>query len=291
MKLFQHLLVSLALLAFAAIPVLATEEAASQGPKIDWIQGPDEITMGNNLATLQLPENFVFADGENTRRLMKAMHNGITDQEIGLVTPADENAHWYIIFEYDPMGYVKDDEADKIDAEGILNGIKENTEAQNEENKKAGLPGIHVIGWQEAPHYDKATHNLVWSILAKDDEGGEIINYNTRLLGREGVTSITLVVEPGQLESIKPELSRVLDSFHYKAGKRYGDFIAGKDKIAEVGLTALVAGGVGAAAAKTGLLGKIFGPLLLLLKKFWIVLAAAVGGLFSKVKSLFKRPE
>lgn len=291
MQFFQHLMLSVALVAFAVMPALAAGEGTSEGPKIKWVQGPLDVTLGENLATLQLPEQFVFADAEDTRHLMEAMHNTVTEQEIGLVTPADEHANWYILFEYDPMGYVKDDEADKIDAEAILNGIKENTEAQNEENKKAGLPGIHVVGWQDPPHYDKATHNLVWSLLARDDEGGEIINYNTRILGREGVTSVTLVVEPEHLEAIKPELSRVLDSYRYQEGKRYSDFIEGKDKIAAVGLTALVAGGVGAAAAKTGLLGKIFAPLLLLLKKFWIILAALVGGLFSRIKSFFKRSD
>lgn len=278
MKIVQQVMLCLVLLVFVCMPVLATEEETSDSIRINWEYGPKTVNLGNNLATLDLPEKYVFAGAKDSKTLMEYMGNPISDEEIGFVAPEDENKNWFVLFEYDPMGYVKDDEADKIDADGLLKSI---TEATAEVN-----PNLKILGWQEPPHYDKASNHLVWSILAEGREG-QVINYNTRLLGREGVTSVTLVAGPEELEAIKPELSRIIDHYEYKQGKRYTDFIAGKDRIAEVGLTALVAGGAGAAAAKSGLLAKIFGPLLLALKKFWIIILAVIGGLFAKLKSLF----
>jgi len=49
----------------------------------------------------------------------------------------------------------------------------------------------------------------------------------------------------------------LLTGFEFSTGNRYAEFRQG-DRIAAYGLTALVAGGVGAAAAKSGLLSKLW---------------------------------
>ena len=58
-------------------------------------------------------------------------------------------------------------------------------------------------------------------------------------------------------------------------GESYAEYRKG-DKVAEYGLTALIAGGTLAVAAKTGLLGKLIKPIIIgvvalgaVLKKFW----------------------
>jgi uncharacterized membrane-anchored protein len=60
--------------------------------------------------------------------------------------------------------------------------------------------------------------------------------------------------------------------------------------MAKIGLTALVAGGLGAAAAKAGLLAKLaltlkgFWVFLLVgMKKLWILVIAAISGLWNKL--------
>lgn len=256
-----------------------------------WIDGPATVTLGDDVATVKLPAGYRFADGETTRMLMEAMGNPSSNQEAGLIAPADENRNWFIIFEYDPVGYVEDDDKAEIDAAALLETISEATENANEYRRQAGHGELHVTGWYEQPNYDDASHNLQWALEAVDDQGGQIVNYNVRLLGRSGYMSVTLVTEPHLLTQDKPEVETVLANFGYVEGNRYGDFMSG-DKLAGYGLTALIAGGAGAAAAKLGLfavLGKFLAKAWKLVVVGIVALGAALkrifGGLFGRQKS------
>jgi uncharacterized membrane-anchored protein len=192
-----------------------------------------------------------------------------------------DNQNWMLLFEWKAEGYVKDDDKDKIDKDAILQSYKEGTEQANENRRKMGVPGLHVTGWFEEPHYDEATHNLVWALLAKDDNGEQTVNYNMRLLGRVGYMSVTLIDAPQSLPRSKPYVSQVLSDFSFKPGKTYAEFRSG-DKVAKYGLAALVAGGAGLAAAKLGLFG-ILVKFLAKAGKFLIVAAVAVLAFLKKI--------
>jgi uncharacterized membrane-anchored protein len=92
---------------------------------------------------------------------------------------------------------------------------------------------------------------------------------------------VDLVLSPTEVATTLPEFDTLLTGFEFTSGNRYAEFKAG-DKIAAYGLTALVAGGAGAALAKSGILAKfwkliVFGALAALaaLKK---VFSAIFGG-------------
>jgi len=87
-------------------------------------------------------------------------------------------------------GYVKDDE--KIDPDPLLESIRKGTEASNEQRKSRGWSTLTIVGWKLPPRYDTQDRRLEWAIDARSD-GGAVVNYNTRVLGRHGVTSVTLV--------------------------------------------------------------------------------------------------
>lgn len=88
------------------------------------------------------------------------------------------------------------------------------------------------------------------------------------------------------MEKVKSNLETIVSKYSYKEGKRYTDYIKG-DKVSEVGLTALIAGGAGAGAAKLGLFAKI----LLVFKKLWIFVLFGIGGIFKWIGRLFKRKQ
>ncbi len=247
-----------------------------------WIEGPATVTLGDDVATVKLPAGYRFADGETTRMLMEAMGNPPSDQEAGLIAPMDAEQNWFIVFEYDPVGYVEDEDKAEIDAAELFETISEATERANEYRRQAGHGELHVTGWYEEPRYDDASHNLQWALEAVDDAGGKIVNYNTRLLGRRGYMSVTLVTEPHLLAEDKPEVDTVLANFDYVEGNRYGDFMSG-DKLAGFGLTALIAGGAGAAAAKLGL----FAVLGKFLAKAWKLIVIGVVALGAALKRIF----
>jgi len=266
-------------LVLGATPTLADPE--EQGPKVSWVKGPSNIDLGKDIARLQLLEGFQFAGADDTRGILTRMGNRPNGSELGLVVPSAEDQDWFIVFEWQPVGYVKDDEKDKIDADALLKTIQEATEEGNAWRKENSIPALHVTGWAEPPRYDSETHNLVWATLSKNEAGHLGSNYNMRLLGRSGFVSAVLVESPDKLAASKVVAHSVIKGFSFKAGSSYSEWKAG-DKIAEYGLTALVAAGAGAAAVKFGLFA-LLAKFLAKSFKLILVLLAGLGASLLKM--------
>jgi len=265
-----------ALLALAA-PAGAAEQDEFKLSSLNWVKGPAKANM-KGIAGIDVPKDYMFVDGDGARKLMEAMGNFTSGSEVGLLAPT--GMVWFAIFRFSDDGYVKDDEKDKLNADKILRSIREGTEAGNKERKRRGWATMKVVGWQQAPAYNDATHNLEWAVIG-ESEGERVINYNTRILGRRGVMEVKLVVSSEDLEASLPPYKELLGKFDYKAGERYAEYKPG-DKVAKYGLSALVAGGAVAVAAKTGLLATI----VLFFKKAWklaIIGLIAVGAFVKRL--------
>lgn len=105
-----------------------------------------------------------------------------------------------------------------------------------------------------------------------------MINYNVQVLTRQGFVSFLLISDPNNLQRDKKKLhDEIIPTFKLKEGNRYEDFNEATDKVAEYGLTGLVLGGLGVAIAKK--VGILAG-LLLFLKKGWVLIVVAIGGLW-----------
>jgi uncharacterized membrane-anchored protein len=89
---------------------------------------------------------------------------------------------------------------------------------------------------------------------------------------------VTLVCEPDELTAMIAEQEKILTGFSYIEGQRYAEYRAG-DKIAEYGLTGLVAGGAAFALAKSGFFTKFAKPLII----GAIAMLAAVKKFFGKL--------
>lgn len=268
-------------LCFISVMMLSSFAFAEE-LQIDWVAGPSKPVMGDNLAEIDMPEGYIFAGAEDTKELMQYMGNPPTDLEVGLIAPDAENESWFLVFEYDPVGYVRDDDKDEIDADAIFKSYSEGTEAANKIREENGQPKIHLKEWVEKPFYDEATHNLTWAFLIEGEDGNNSVNYNTRVLGRHGYMSVTLVTDPAELEVAKVNSKQLMTAFRYTTGKDYLSFVKG-DKVAKYGLAALIAAGAGAAAVKTGLLA----VLLKYAKAIIVSIGAVIALLFNKIKALF----
>ena len=250
-------------------PETNAQDEASIAEKINWQQGPSLASL-SKWAEIRLPAGDVFAQGDDTRELMEAMGNVTSGDEVGFYAP--DGGGWFAVFEFNDVGYIRDDEKSELDADAMLKSIRQGTEQSNKIRRERGFPGLHIIGWETKPHYSEKTHNLEWATRAKDDNEELIINHNIRLLSRRGVMKVTLVVVPEQLASTLPVFQDRLQDLTFKSGQKYEEFIQG-DKVAKYGLTALVVGGATAVAVKTGLLKYIW--------KFLVLIAIAVSA-FSK---------
>ena len=263
-----------------AIGLLCSSGAGAQtSPQsekdINWTEGPGTANLGS-IAQIKIPEGFRFADAAGAKRFMELTQN-IPGGELGVILSPD--GHWFVTFEFNPTGYVKDDEKNSIDANGLIANIKSATERANEERKRRGWETMTIVGWQQPPRYDALTNHLTWGIHGRSEGGEESINHSVRLLGRGGVMQADLVLSPKRIDEAMPQLSTLLDGFSFKPGQRYAEYRAG-DKVAAYGLAALVAGGVGAAAAKSGLLVKLWKAIVV----GFLALVGAIRKMFGKKK-------
>jgi uncharacterized membrane-anchored protein len=240
---------------------------------VNWQKGPSVGDLGTT-AQVKVPEGYLFVGAKDTRTIMEANHNPITGREMGFVAPAGEE--WFAVFEFDDVGYVKDDEKDSLDANALLQSIKDGTAHGNEERIKRGWPTMTILGWQTPPRYNDITHNLEWAINA-ESAGAPVINHNTRVLGRGGVMEVTLVTDPTTLAETLPKFKAMLEGFQFRQGHKYAEFRAG-DKTAAYGLTGLIVGGGAAVALKSGAF-----------KGLWKIIAAGAAGVAALAKKLFSR--
>ena len=248
------------------------------------LEGPATAQLGG-IAEIMVPVGHVFFDGKTTREMMEASGEPVGGNEVGFLSPT--NRGWAVYFQYNDSGYVKDDDKDKLDADKLLKSIKKGNDAGNEYRKEHGNPTLEIVGWDQKPAYDSTTHNLTWAIRATC-QGEQIVNYNTRLLGRKGVMEVILVCDPADLPKHLPEFNTLLAGYKFSTGETYAEYKPG-DKVAKYGLGALVLGGAAVGAAKLGLLAWL-GVFLKKGFKFVILVVVAIAALWKKIFSkLFNR--
>lgn len=255
------------------------QEAEQRDPFADlgWQRGPCVGQIGDQ-AQIQVPEGYRFLPTGDAGRFMEMNDNITSGAEVGVLQPKD--GRWFLVFEFEECGYVKDDEKDKLDASQMLKELKEGQEQANAERKKRGMASMQLVGWATPPAYNEKTHNLEWALRLKS-EGHEFVNHNTKILGRHGVMVVTWVGDTEDMATALPKCQKLLSAFSYTSGNRYAEFRKG-DKIAEYGLTALITGGTAAVLLKTGILQKFF--------KFIVLGVVAIGGAIAAFfKKLFGR--
>ena len=220
-----------------------------------------KISLPGGIAELNLPNDFRYLDPNDTGRLLsEGWGNPPGVKTLGMILPASVNPlggqGWGVIITYSEDGHVNDADAESIDYAALLKDMQENQQQANQQRKEQNLSTLTLTGWAENPTYDQASRKLYWAMdLLVDDLGKHSLNYNIRILGRQGVLVLTAVAGMEQLEAIKAEMPAVLAFTNFTSGNAYADFNESTDKVAAYGLAALVAGG---AAAKLGLFAKLF---------------------------------
>jgi len=247
---------------------------------IDWQAGPATVDIGNN-AQITIPEGFQFTGRQGSIAWNQLTQNP-PDSTLGILMPTADDQDWFLAFQFDNVGYVKDDEKADLDADAIFESLRQGTEQSNEFRRSQGWSAIHLGGWIIPPKYDDKTNNLVWATKLHDDSGVDNANHNIRILGRRGVMTATLVASIEEMNAATATTDQLLTSFEFKSGETYAEFTSG-DKIAQYGLTGLIAGGAAVAAVKMGLFAKLFQVLAKGGKAIILVIIAAAAG----VKKLF----
>jgi uncharacterized membrane-anchored protein len=278
---------------FVVLQLLCAHAAFGQGQSqdspISWKRGPLKADLGE-AAEISVPAGFLFTDKKGAQKLLELTHNFPNGNEVGAIIPVTKEGEdvWFIIFEFHGVGFVKDDERDKLDKGALLESIRSATEESNKVRAERGWPAFHIIGWQNQPFYDQHTNNLTWAILGSSDSGHESVNHSMRILGRHGTMNVDAVMSPDVYAKVVPQFDQLVSGFRYREGNRYSDFVSG-DKVAGYGLTALIAGGAGALAVKTGLLMKLWKFIVMIFAAAWKAIVALVVALLAWIKRVLNK--
>jgi len=263
--------------------------AAWQGAGKAGTAGPSNITLIDQ-ATLNLAADRFFVPKTEGLRVLRALGN-VPDETtfVGLVLSIRQNEPWMVVIRYTKEGYIKDDDAKDWNADELLKNISEGVEQSNRDRVARGFAELQVVGWIEPPAYDADTHRLVWSLLGKDkgqpDDTPRNVNYNTYALGRDGYFSLNLLSDSQRIATDKAAARELLADLQYNAGKRYEDFSATTDRVAQYGLMALVGGAV---AKKLGLFALLGAMALKFAKVIFVGVLAFGAGI---VKFFRRKPQ
>jgi uncharacterized membrane-anchored protein len=270
-----------AALALTVSPLRGQDAKSKASPGMT--EGPASVQMGK-VAKIEVPAGYSFIDAKTYQAFRKRAHEPVSGNEMGLLVSTNEDEDLTVVFEFSQDGYVKDDEKNKLDANKLLDSYRRGTAEANKQRKENGEPEIQVLGWEIPPKYNETTHNLEWAI--RGSVGGQaLLNYDTRLLGRKGVMTVTWIVEePEKMAAALPKFQQLLSAYSFIPGETYAEYRSG-DKVAKYGLTALVVGGAAVGAAKLGLLT----GLLVFLKKGWKLIVVAIAAVGTAIKKFFAR--
>lgn len=264
------------------VSLLTLAAAQESAPTLPYQTGNISILDGR--ATVQADANLRYLDAAGAKTVLVDLWGNppeTAEDVLGMLVPGNaephEEAGWAIVITESEDGHVSDDDASSIDYNDLLHDLQSGEEEENAARTEMGYEPAYLLGWAEQPSYDPTNHKMIWAQqLAFGDKQApaedQTLNYEVRVLGRESTLELNAVSGMDQLPTVKADMNGVLQRVSFTPGNRYEDYTKG-DKTAAYGIAGLVAGGV--AAKKLGFLAL----LLAFLKKGWIVIAAALGGL------------
>jgi len=251
------------------------------------------VKIGGDLATLSLPDSLRYLDPADTKTVLVDLWGNPPSGAggtLGMIVPNGVDftspSAWAVVITYQADGHVKDEDANKINYDELLASMQKSTREENKEREKQGYEPIELVGWAAPPKYDSEGKKLYWAQeLAFGSSPDHTLNYNIRILGRQGVLVLNAVAAQKDLPVIEAATPELLAAVSFNPGNRYADFNSSTDKVAAYGIAALVAGGI---AAKAGLFKGLW-LAVLAFKKFIILGIAAVAGFV--MKFFKKKPE
>jgi uncharacterized membrane-anchored protein len=233
------------------------------------------INLNKGMATINVPSGMRYLDAEQSNRVLTDLWgNPPSDNSLGMLFPADKSpiSPDVIAFNisWEEMGYVKDDDADKINYDDLLKEQQKDAQEGSKQRVEMGYEAIEIVGWASKPYYDKNSKVLHWAKEIKfgAGEAGNTLNYDVRVLGRKGVLSMNAIGDIASVDVVKGLIPGVINSVNFNEGHRYADFDSKVDDVAAWTIGGLVAGKVLAKAGFFAIILKFIKPILFALVAF-----------------------
>ena len=239
--------IALVVLASATRPLGAQVDATLMA-RVAWTEGP-AVGQLADVAQVEVPEVCRFTDAQGAKQFLEATHEVWSGRELGgllcRIAPNGDDA-WFVLFTYNAIGLVRDDEKTSLDPRKLLAGLRRTNDSVNDLRRRQGGEGADIVGWGQRPVYDSVAHSLTWSTRLRDQGpgGAEAVSHAVRLLGRDGDMNIDFAIEAAKDDAVSELSERILRGFSFLPGHRYADWRAG-DPVSDRGLTTLIVGSSG----------------------------------------------
>ena len=179
---------------------------------------------------MKVPEGHFFIEPDQARFILENIWGNIPDEEVlGMIVrsdfvPSNINNDYSFVISYAPIGYVSSEKQKEFDHLELLNNIREQLQEANEKRLEQGFNALQVENWVMIPYFDDYKKALYWATELKVNGSDEsLVNYNLRLLGKNGVLKINAVGTMDQLPAIKKVLPFILSQSEFMEGFRHSD--------------------------------------------------------------------
>lgn len=237
-KLYYSLVVLLCCLAITpGVSGLSREDSLSRYERLDssdLLSASFSYKVGeqvlNQLAVLKVPQGYRLLEGDQARVLVEQLWgNPENPNTLGVlipqrVSPTDKEVGG-IIISFEPTGYLNDDDAQRINYNRLLYSMKEELQEDNLLKGGRSVGAIKTVDWAFPPYFNKSNHSLHLAKVFKfESKLSPFLNYEVRLLGRNGALCLTAIGKASDLQKIKAQLESVLEYTQFTFGNRYEDF-------------------------------------------------------------------
>lgn len=286
-------LLTLAWLMLCSFKSVTDEDMLSSGYTAEELEALKEDTIAGQTgvveftschARIMVPTDLVYLDRPQAMKLLtEYWDNSESNLEnmLGVLVPSENRCFYQVstayVISYNDCGYIKDDDAEKVDYDELLEQLQED---EKEENESLPVEQRSVTkGWTVTPHYDRSNHALVWA-KTLSFAYGDVVNYDMRVLGKDGLVSVNAVADLEAVDEVVSKESAMIGSVRFDEGYAYADFDPIRDRVSDWTIGGLVAGSI---LAKSGFFAKL-GVLLL---KFWKIIAVGVVAIAAGIKKIF----
>ena len=222
--------------AIARLPE-TSKERADTDKALKWRDG-ETLKLPLSGATLTAPAPVRQLAGSDAKRVWTAVSRGTAPAGVEALLH-DTRTGEMVVFQNVGRGYVRFDDWDTLDLDAVLSSVAESTQAGNIGRRRAGLPGVHIVGWLEPPTLDRSTNSVRWAIQASTDDGHPVTSSMALVFGRGGFEK--LIWGGNSMSASRRNLLKIAQSgLSFRPGGRYTDFQVG-DKLSDYGVAATIA--------------------------------------------------
>ncbi|KYP15727.1 DUF2167 domain-containing protein [Flavihumibacter sp. CACIAM 22H1] len=180
---------------------------------------------------MKVPSGYYFIDANQSRYILETVWGNVPDEEVlGMIVrsdflPSEINNDYSFVISYSPTGYIPTGQTTDFDHRELLEEVQNQLQESNKKRLEKGFNALQAEKWIMVPYFDSYKKAVYWATELKVNGSDEsLVNYNLRLLGKNGVLKINAVGTIDQLPAIKKVLPYLLAQTSFIEGFRYEDY-------------------------------------------------------------------